>query len=294
MLDRITFSIIIPTYNRCLILKDTITSVINQEEKSWELIIVDDGSNDNTREMVLTFNDDRVKYIYQENKERSAARNNGINIAAGDWICFLDSDDEFLPNHLSVLKTFINDHKIDKEAVIRTFCIEKSENETINQPIKELTGHAVNYLFESILYPSTLCFHRGIFNTFRFNEKFSLAEDTELLVKVFSKYPLLLIKRHTVIIKKHVGNTQSFLTGEKHIQYFNNLKQAFEFKDASSLINRASLNNLLSKRILWATNEFKKEKKRFKALRIAFKNFNYLIKDLGFYKVTSHVVKLLF
>lgn len=294
MIDKVTFSVIIPTYNRCLILKDTIASVINQDEKSWELIIVDDGSTDNTREMVLSFNDPRVKYFYQENKERSAARNNGIGEAIGDWICLLDSDDEFLPNHLLVLKSFINENKIDKIAVIRTLCIEKNEIEAVYQPFKELRGHAVNYLFENTLYPSSLCFHRDIFNTFRFNEKLNLAEDTELLVKVFSKYPLLLINNHTVVIKKHAGNTQSYLTGEKHYQYFKNLKQAFRFKGAIKDLDTSALTNLLSKRIVWATSEFKREKSRFKAIRIACYNFNYLIREFGFYNSMRLVIKLLF
>ena len=79
-----------------------VDSVLNQTYKDWELIVVDDGSTDNTKEIVEEFVkiDKRIKYIFQENKERSAARNNGIKKAKGDWICFLDSDDIYHMNHL--------------------------------------------------------------------------------------------------------------------------------------------------------------------------------------------------
>ena len=84
----IFFSIIIPTYNRAKFITNAINSVINQSYKNWELIIIDDGSTDNTAEVVrkIAKNDTRIKYHYQKNAERSAARNNGISKALGDWI----------------------------------------------------------------------------------------------------------------------------------------------------------------------------------------------------------------
>jgi glycosyltransferase involved in cell wall biosynthesis len=105
------FSIIIPTYNRAHLIRQAISSVVNQSFTDWELLIVDDGSTDNTKEVVCQFFDDRIHYIYQENAERCAARNNGVALAKGAYICFLDSDDYFLPNRLSVLHKTIN--KID-------------------------------------------------------------------------------------------------------------------------------------------------------------------------------------
>ena len=104
---KIKFSIILPTYNRAYLLPYAIESVIEQSYKNWELIIVDDGSTDNTRDLVKKYKkkDKRITYIYQDNSERSAARNNGILRASGEWVCFLDSDDKYLSNHLSMFKT---------------------------------------------------------------------------------------------------------------------------------------------------------------------------------------------
>ena len=87
-------SVVIPTYNRIELLKRSIDSVINQTIKPSEIIIVDDGSNDGTEAMVKK-KYDSLKLIKQKNKGASAARNSGIKASSGEWICFLDSDDEW-------------------------------------------------------------------------------------------------------------------------------------------------------------------------------------------------------
>ena len=82
-MNNMKFSIIIPTYNRAAFLPKAIESVLAQTCTDWELIVVDDGSIDNTREVVAQYNDKRITYIYQQNAERSAARNNGIQAYTG-------------------------------------------------------------------------------------------------------------------------------------------------------------------------------------------------------------------
>ena len=81
ILRDINFSIILPTYNRGVLISRAIESILYQTYKNWELIIVDDGSTDNTKQIVYNFikKDNRIKYIFQENNERSAARNNVVN-----------------------------------------------------------------------------------------------------------------------------------------------------------------------------------------------------------------------
>ena len=98
-------SIILPTYNRIHLLRETLNSIFYQNFENWECIIVDDGSTDNTKEISENwmYIDKRFKYIYQQNAERSAARNHGIENAIGEWICFLDSDDYYLENRLKNL-----------------------------------------------------------------------------------------------------------------------------------------------------------------------------------------------
>ena len=92
-------SVIIPTYNRAHLVKDAVESVLNQTYQDFELIVIDDGSTDNTREVLAVYKD-KLTYIYQENQGRSSARNHGIELAQGEYIAFLDSDDVWFPDKL--------------------------------------------------------------------------------------------------------------------------------------------------------------------------------------------------
>ncbi|MEZ4617190.1 MAG: glycosyltransferase family 2 protein [Caldilineaceae bacterium] len=94
------FSVVIPTYNRAHFLPRAISSVLNQTFTDFELIIADDGSTDNTQEIINSIMDPKVKYIYQENAGGGAARNLGASIAKGEYLTFLDSDDEAMPQWL--------------------------------------------------------------------------------------------------------------------------------------------------------------------------------------------------
>ncbi len=95
------FSVIIPSYNRAQLLPKAIQFVLNQTFNNYELIIVDDGSVDKTKETIESyFVHPQIKYIYQTNKGVCAARNTGARNAVGDFIVFLDSDDEVSPNWL--------------------------------------------------------------------------------------------------------------------------------------------------------------------------------------------------
>lgn len=111
------FSIIIPTYNSEFSLPTTIQSIINQEFVDWELIIVDDGSQDGTQKFLNVYSKDlRIKYIRQENMGVTAARNNGVKISTGEFITFLDSDDEVTPNWLGDFKKLIDN--LDKAGYV--------------------------------------------------------------------------------------------------------------------------------------------------------------------------------
>ncbi|WP_170155521.1 glycosyltransferase family 2 protein [Halopiger aswanensis] len=95
-------SVIIPTYNRADVLPRAINSIINQSFDKFELIVVDDGSTDNTQSVVESYNDERVKYVVNDRKNgANAARNKGILKSRGEYISFLDSDDEYPSDNLS-------------------------------------------------------------------------------------------------------------------------------------------------------------------------------------------------
>ena len=96
-----TVSVVIPTYNREHLVMRAIRSVVSQTFKDWELLVVDDGSKDNTEDAVQSFGDPRIRFIKHEiNKGECATRNTGIVAATGGYLAFLDSDDEWLPEKL--------------------------------------------------------------------------------------------------------------------------------------------------------------------------------------------------
>lgn len=98
-------SVIIPLYNKAHTIVNTLNSVFNQTYQNFEVIIVDDGSTDNGIKIILqNYTDERIRIISQKNAGVSAARNKGIDEAKGEWIAFLDADDEWLPNYLEEVK----------------------------------------------------------------------------------------------------------------------------------------------------------------------------------------------
>ncbi len=108
-------SVIMPAYNAANYISFSIQSVINQTYSNWELIIIDDGSDDQTAECVKSYLfDSRVKYIYQNNAGQASARNHGIRLSDGQLIAFLDSDDLWIENKLELqVNLFSNDKSID-------------------------------------------------------------------------------------------------------------------------------------------------------------------------------------
>lgn len=97
MKNEITFSIVIPTYNRAELITDTLQTVFQQTYPRYEVIVVDDGSTDDTENLVRNIRHENLRYFKKENAERAAARNFGIKQAAGQYITFLDSDDVLYP-----------------------------------------------------------------------------------------------------------------------------------------------------------------------------------------------------
>ncbi|MHC4172905.1 MAG: glycosyltransferase family 2 protein [Planctomycetota bacterium] len=103
----ISVSVIIPTYNRANFVTKAIDSILAQNYKDYEIIVVDDGSTDNTQEVLNAYRD-RISYIYQDNAGVSAARNTGIRASCGEWIAFLDSDDRWMPEKLELQMRLVN------------------------------------------------------------------------------------------------------------------------------------------------------------------------------------------
>lgn len=100
MTDKPLVSVIVPTYNRAHILHNALNSLLEQSYNNIEIIVVDDGSTDDTAELINRYNNDHIKYFFQQNTGQAGARNTGLRHATGDIVASLDSDDIWYPNFL--------------------------------------------------------------------------------------------------------------------------------------------------------------------------------------------------
>jgi len=206
-MDNPFFTVIIPTYNRAGLIRRPIESVIAQTYPSWELIVVDDGSTDNTEQAVKSLSDKRIMYIYQQNQERSAARNTGIQNAKGQYICFLDSDDYYLPNHL---ESFYKKIEAEKFPVAVIYCdtVEDSDGKMTRAATPGITArNNVEWVVQMTLGTPRTCTHRSILEKHQFNPSVTVGEDVDLWVRVLKEYPVVYNNDCTVAFVSHAGRT---------------------------------------------------------------------------------------
>ena len=203
------FSIIIPTYNRAHLLGKALRSVQEQSFSDWECIVVDDGSTDKTKELVgkYTETDKRFKYIFQQNAERSAARNKGISYSNGQYICFLDSDDYYLENRLELLHGFLLNINLPIGFFYTGFFIEKNK-----QLEAGLSFSSHNNVFDQIIFSLILCqrvcISRDILIKNQFNPGLIVGEDVELWIRIAVQHPPVFIpNQSTFVLVDHSERT---------------------------------------------------------------------------------------
>lgn len=208
-MDSPFFSVIIPAYNRASILPETIDSIQKQSFESWEIVVVDDGSKDDTEAVVrgISTDDSRIRYIYQENAERSAARNNGAKNAQGRYLFFLDSDDAFEPNHMHEVYALLQKEKFPVGMVFSNVLYLKENGiEKPEIPVMEKDG-GFNYVLRHPITPSRVCVHRDVFNEFQFDPEIVIVEDQVLWICIATRFPVFHQKEYTVRYRIHDGNS---------------------------------------------------------------------------------------
>lgn len=203
-------SAIIPTFNREEHILNAIKSIQNQTFAVDEIIVIDDGSTDNTKECLKNEN---IRYIYQENSGVSSARNRGIKEAKNEWITFLDSDDIWedskIENHLNIhkqhptlLSSYTDEQWINKGKVIKLKAHQEKEEPSF-----------LNSLRLCKIGTSTFFCHKSIFTDIGyFDEELTVCEDYDLWLRILKKYAIKFIDKKLTI--KHAGheNQLSFST----------------------------------------------------------------------------------
>jgi glycosyltransferase involved in cell wall biosynthesis len=259
------FSVIIPTYNRATKITTTIQSVINQQFKDWELIIIDDGSTDNTAEVIAKIDDPRIKYFFQKNSERSISRNNGFQKSRGKFICFLDSDDLYCENHLKEMFDFICSHHEEKALYFT--------NQLINDGtgLKEMpatvftNANSLEYILVNSIMPVRVCIHRDILNEYKFNPNYIVVEDTILWAEITNVYPMIHLNKSTVIYSVHDDNSVNMKFNAYQVR-LNGLRYLFKSEKIKNRITKRIQNQAVSICYYGIARHFEYKKKFFPML----------------------------
>ncbi len=193
-------SVIIPTYNRAWALAEAIDSVLAQNYKNFELIVIDDGSTDNTSDLIDGYSG-KLTLIRQENAGVSAARNRGIESSRGDFIAFLDSDDTWLPQKLSRQMDFMG--RYPEALICQTQEIWIRNNTRVNP--RSCHKKPSGMIFESslalcLVSPSAVMMKKNLFDKVGlFDERLPACEDYDLWLRVGCRYPVYLVDEPLVI-----------------------------------------------------------------------------------------------
>lgn len=223
-------SVIIPTYNRAHYIAETIHSVFEQNFNDYEVIVIDDGSTDNTEEVIKPYLD-KITFIRKENGGPASARNEGIKIAEGEYIAFLDSDDLWLPEKL--------DYQLNYMAAYRDVGLTFTDAEVISGGNNEtrkiiFTGQdlSIKGLFERNFIPTLTVMVRKacIDNAGLFDESkgFIGVEDYDMWLRIAMRYRLGHIPKILARYRRHANN---LMGRDLERNYINRLKIIQEFID---------------------------------------------------------------
>ncbi len=212
------FSIVIPTYNRAHLIDKTIKSILAQEFIDYEVIVIDDGSTDNTELVMNGFNDSRIVYIRKQNGERGAARNYGRERARGSYVNFFDSDDLMYPHHLQVAFDFVLSNS--NPEIFHLGYDFKTPDGEVTKRVNQLSNESIDtILFDNILSCNGVILRKDIANRFPFHEdrKLASAEDWELWIRLISRYTLIFNNRITTSVISHDQRSIRTITIDKLI-----------------------------------------------------------------------------
>jgi glycosyltransferase involved in cell wall biosynthesis len=294
------FSIIIPTYNRAHSIRKAIESVLKQTFQNFEIIIIDDASTDNTKETIEEIVDQRIIYYRNEiNQERCISRNKGIELAQGEYICFLDSDDYHLPNHLQTIYDEIEKNNFNKAFYFVNAWNETEEGERSErtcpdfpqthpqsqpqskphpQPQSQSHLHPhpqsfYTYFLRYTVNPQRWAVHHSIFEKVKFDPDVVICEDMDTSLRIVAKqYAIVQIKERTTV---YVAASDSFTYGdknkwEKELFY---LKRIFNKNELKGLLQKKEMNRLLSMCYFNLSQKTFKEKLKIKTLIYSLKSF---------------------
>ncbi|WP_340153603.1 glycosyltransferase family 2 protein [uncultured Marivirga sp.] len=219
-------SIILPFFNSEKYLKDAISSVLLQTVDHWELILVNDGSTDNSKSIALSFDDERIRYFEQQNKGVSSARNLGLANMKGNVFCFLDSDDMFTSNSLESRFRLLEDNK--NLSFVDGVVLRKNENltQTLHKWVPAFQGNPLRDLVKltgKSFLGLTWMVRREPSIKYFFNEKLTHCEDLYFYMKIAGRNRQYSFTNDTILYYRSsansaMGDLHGLGTGYKFIE----------------------------------------------------------------------------
>jgi glycosyltransferase involved in cell wall biosynthesis len=231
------FSIVIPTYQRASVIQECVESVLNQDFRDFEIIVIDDGSTDNTKQVLepICNGDSRLRYIFQENAERSNARNHGIRISTGEYICFLDSDDLFLQG--------LTENNFPVNMI---YCDSKFEDGS--QEGKRPLPTKENLIDLVMLHPigaEQACIHQSILAKHKFDSKIRIGEDRELWFRIARECQLEYLDQCTIVIRDLGDRSVDIVNTWAYVENMTLIKHLGRI-DTGSIIPRKTMRTMYS------------------------------------------------
>ncbi|MDR0801737.1 glycosyltransferase family A protein [Fluviicola sp.] len=292
-------SIVIPTYNRAHLIENTLKSVLNQTCPDFEVILVDDGSTDNTQEVIAPYLSEKVRYYLIENSERGAARNRGTELANGHYLNWFDSDDEMLPDHVQHLRELCKKNSYPevlnamyqmKDAVNGKITpVQSSYRPNQKQRIHFLTEG--NYLAcNSVIVRKDIALE----NPFIEDRTLSASEDYELWLRLLAQYSFHQSEKITSYLIQHNERSVNTMTDpskleKRFLAFLGYMDQNQQFKVfLGAHYSYFVMRNYLVLAVDLACNDHKKL--AFNYLKKAFKEHRSAVKQRVFWATLKHLL----
>jgi glycosyltransferase involved in cell wall biosynthesis len=231
--DHPQFSIIIPTYNQASYLPEALNSLRDQTFSDFEVIVVNDGSTDETKEVIQPFlnSDGRIRYVEKENGGVGSALNAGLQHARGEWICWLSSDDWYEIDKLEIHRRYIEQFPQIKFFYTHFYyynqeTAEKTEPE-LWQLIPSKEYQTVHFFIGNYVHGNSFAAHRSVFDSAGpFNQTFRQGQDYDMWLRISALFELKYIDRRTCVTRMHPGqDTSAFVNG----MYYDSARAAVDF-----------------------------------------------------------------
>lgn len=241
-------SVVIATYNRARFLPETIESVLQQRFRDFELIVVDDGSTDETRQVLQSYGD-QIRFFYQENRGPSAARNLGIRYARGTWIAIQDSDDLCTPDHLELLFHFADKNPNCGMVFANGSYLggPQHHRETIipgdkSRRLARQGVRLVDFFDKSVVrLQAALVSKKCLEAIGGLDEELRICMDLDLAFRIIMCYPVAYLDQVVFLYRRHEGN----IGGNQELRLLENIrvieKLVREFPQAKEMLGRGRI-----------------------------------------------------